>query len=198
MIVLPTSYLPSIQYFGMLAKSKKVFIETYETYPKQTIRNRCTIYTSNGKLDLIIPVKKPNGNHTKTRDIKICYNEKWQAMHWRAIESAYNSSPFFLFYKDDFRDILLSGKYNKLIEINHSLTTLIIDLTGIKVDMEFSTSFRKTYDQDYRNFKPLKGVKNIFPVYKQVFDRKHGFIQNLSIIDLLFNKGPDTIDLIKK
>ncbi len=198
MVVLPTAYLPTVQYFTILARNSKVLIEACETFPKQTCRNRCTIYSSNGKLDLVIPVNKPDGNHTQTKKILVCYDENWQINHWRAIESAYNSSPFFMFYRDDFNEIMLNGKFEKLIDINHSLITLVNDLIGIESDIKHTTEFRKSYEHDYRN--EINNINNEikYPVFRQVFNHKFGFIPNLSIIDLLFNLGPETKEYLHK
>jgi hypothetical protein len=100
-ILLATAYLPPVQYFMAIVNADDVYIEKHETYHKQTFRNRCEIYTANGKLPLTIPVIKVNGNHTRIDEITISDQYKWQILHWRAIKIAYSNSPFFLYYKDD-------------------------------------------------------------------------------------------------
>ena len=95
-----TAYFPPISYVAAMLNKQVVVVEQYETFPKQTYRNRAVVATANGLLPLSVPVVRTNGNHTYTKDMDICYNENWAAKHWRAIESAYNSSPYFLYYKD--------------------------------------------------------------------------------------------------
>lgn len=197
MIILPTSYLPNIEYFSILNSAKTVFIEIHETYPKQTYRNRAEILAANGILNLSIPVKKVQGNKTKTGQIKIDYTEQWNIKHWRAIESAYNSSPFFIYYKDDLQPHFRENLPGSLTEFNLKLTETICSFCGIKCEMAFSAYYEDKMHQqliDYRNhFTPKTRIKKKFPVYKQVFANKYDFINNLSIIDLLFNCGPESI-----
>ena len=96
-----TAYFPPISYVAAMLDKQVVVVEQYETFPKQTYRNRAVVATANGLLSLTVPVVRINGNHTYTKDMAICYNENWAVKHWRAIESAYNSSPYFLYYKDE-------------------------------------------------------------------------------------------------
>ena len=196
--VLSTSYLGNIQYFTKFIIYKKVLIEQYETYLKQSYRNRCYIVGTNGLLPLIIPVKKVTGNATKTKDILVDYDTDWQRVHWNSIVSAYRSSPFFEFYEDDF-----IGFYNArekyLLDLNSKLLTLILDYLEADCEIKLTEKYIKSYncEEDYRKMlnpkKRLMQTDNRFIpyVYNQVFAEKHGFIENLSIIDLLFNEGPD-------
>ncbi len=202
MVILPVAYLPSIKYFALLNKYELVYIEKHETYPRQTHRNRCVIYSANGKLNLSIPVSKPSGRHTKTKDVEICYDENWQTTHWRAIESAYNSSPFFLYYKDDLYTFFSGKKTKNLLEYNINLINLLIRLINMKCKILYTDSFIKTYNSnhDYRNI--FSGKEKYdrfdFPDYPQVFSYKYGFIPNLSIIDLLFNMGAETKNYLSR
>lgn len=192
MVVFSTAYLPPVQYFGEVSGFKEILIEACETYPRQTYRNRCSIYTANGALDLSIPVHKPEGNRTKTKEVRISYRENWQQIHMRAIESAYNASPFYLYYKDELTPFFLEKKYKYLLEFNTELFKVICNCCGIECRTKFTDSFRKEREQDYRNcFSPKKRDIAI-PAYPQVFGHKFGFIPGLSIIDLLFNLGPET------
>ena len=201
-LILSTSYLPPIEYFTSIINSKEAVIEKKESYKKQTFRNRCEIYSSNGKLSLSIPIIKVNGHNTKTEDIRISFKENWQKNHWRAIESAYNSSPFFLYYKDDFIKFF-TEKDENLINFNYELLMLLFEMLGIDCKVEFTTKFIKYYDENYIDKRNIISPKhNIncyenFPPYTQVFNSKHGFIPNLSIIDLIFNEGPNAIEYIK-
>ena len=198
-ILLSTAYLPPIQYFQLIAGAQRVFIEQYETYTKQTYRNRCEIFASNGKLSLTIPVSKINGNRTKIKDIAISEHKNWQINHWRAIKSAYNSSPFFLYYKDDIKNFF-EKPFEKLLDFNTGLLMQILELIGVDKEIVFTESYNKTLEDilDYRNFfSPKKAIKNInIKFYPQVFESKFGFIPGLSIIDLLFNEGPNTLSYL--
>ncbi len=199
------AYLPPIEYFMYFINCEEVELEAYETYPKQTYRNRCYIYEANGVNSLHIPVIKPFGNKSKTKDVLISYRQNWQIIHWRAICSAYSNSPFFLYYKDALEPFYQNKMY-RLIDFNSKLIFLILQEIGVEKDIKLSNSFEKNIVNciDFRiNLNPKKKDKKIlpeikYPVYNQVFDSKHGFKKNLSIIDLLFNKGPDTLEYIKE
>jgi len=195
-VLLSTAYLPPVHYFIIMANASHVLLEQYETYPKQTYRNRCEIYTANGKIPLIIPVHKPNGNHTMTKDILVSGHEKWQLLHWRAIKTAYANSPFFLYYQDELQP-LFEEKVNGLIDFNTKLLHTILDLIGLKSRISFTTEFIADQAEvlDYRWRITPKKTFDELPAkeYYQSFNEKHGFIPNLSIIDLLFNLGPETL-----
>ncbi len=201
MALIPTAYLPPVSYFVILTKYKEVRIERYETYPKQTYRNRCRILTANGPLNLIIPVTKKNSLSGKTGDISICYEEGWQINHWRAIESAYNSSPFFLYYADDLYLYYSNMEISKLFDFNYQLISGLLSLMGMNCSLKVSENYLKAgeTDNDYRQyFNPKKKVnKELFSTYNQVFGNKFGFIPDLSIIDLLFNKGPESVNYLE-
>ncbi|NTW32235.1 MAG: WbqC family protein [Bacteroidetes bacterium] len=192
-MVFSTAYLPPIEYFKELAKYRSIYIDKYENYIKQTYRNRCNIYTANGKLSLSVPVIKTTGNHTKIKDIEIDNNQAWQHIHWLSIESAYNSSPFFLYYRDYFEPFY-NKKFKYLIDLNTELLYLLLKLCDISCEIKFSESYIETSEilKDYKSIispKNKKSLVPIFPEYTQVFDDKHGFMQNLSIVDLLFCEG---------
>lgn len=199
-IILSTSYLPPIEYFALLLKSKNVIIEQNETYKKQTYRNRCNIYSEKGVMALSIPVNKPNGNASKTKDIELIYSEKWNKNHWKAICSAYQSSPFFLYYQDDLEEIFIR-KYERLLDFNMDLMKKLIELIDIDVNISFTDNFIKPNSSinDFRFSISPKIDSSIkkFPSYIQVFNDRHGFIKNLSIIDLLFNMGPETLAYLR-
>ena len=190
----PLLFFPPIEFFYYLLNSDKTVFEIMETYPKQTYRNRCAIYSANGLLDLSIPVKKPNGNHTLIKNIVISYEEDWKNKLWRALEAAYNSSPYFLFYKDDIKEAFMIPE-DHLFKFNLSLLKLICIMLGIEPKYDLSEIYHKKYGKsiDQRNaFNPKKKSDIlIYPEYTQVFSEKFGFKKNLSIIDLLFNLGPE-------
>lgn len=198
-VLLPIAYLPSITYFTLLKSAENAIIEQFETYPKQTYRNRCEIYTEKGKTALVIPVSKPNGNRTKTADIQIFNTDNWYVKHWRAIESAYQASPFFLYYKDELKSFY-DGSHKKLLDLNLALTSHFCNLFDIKTSITLSADYidKKDINFDYRDkLSPKKQpIIHNFLKYTQVFDARHGFIPNLSILDLLFNLGPESGDYL--
>ncbi|OYT13886.1 MAG: hypothetical protein B6I19_02810 [Bacteroidetes bacterium 4572_114] len=199
-ILLSTAYLPPVHYFAIMAKAGNVFIEQYETYSKQTYRNRCEIYSANGKIPLAIPVHKPSGNHTITKDIIVSNHEKWQLLHWRAIKTAYANSPFFLYYQDELEPFFRE-KVSGLLDFNTKLMGAILDMIGLKIKIDYTTDFVMEPDEvlDYRWKITPKKMFDEFPAkgYYQSFNEKHGFIPNLSIIDLLFHLGPETGDYLR-
>lgn len=195
MILLPTSYLPPISYFALLAQNDEVVIEQYETFPKSTYRNRATILSANGPLDLSVPIVRTNGNHTMTKDIGISYAEKWPIKHWRAIESAYNSSPYFLYYQDGLKKIILNPQ-ESILQLNGQLLDFLLKKLHIKAQTSYSMDYMPPTGEsgDYRAvFCPKKANDGLhMPEYPQVFETRYPFQPNLSILDLLFNIGPDS------
>ncbi|HLN53827.1 MAG TPA: WbqC family protein [Lentimicrobium sp.] len=199
-VVLPLSYLPSIDQYCFLAQNQTVSFEVYETFPKQTCRNRTWILSANGVFRLTVPVIKPNGNKTKTAEILIDYKTHWNIIHWRAISSAYNKSPFFLYYRDDFEQIFLNP-HESLIGFNLSLIDLINKFLKIHTPVELTTGFIKNYglmeDKRYCD-KNISSTHFILKPYTQVFSDRMPFISNLSIIDLLFNEGPLALNYLQE
>lgn len=197
-----TAYFPPISYVAAMLDKPVVVVEQYETFPKQTYRNRAVVATANGLLPLSVPVIRTNGNHTYTKDMDICYNENWAAKHWRAIESAYNSSPYFLYYKDDV-EAILNKKHRTLLELNMDILAFVFKKLKVAKDIMLSTDFVLAEDvatiEDYRNrFSPKNKEIIQLPPYDQVFEDRYGFQQDLSILDLLFNMGPDSLGYLKE
>ena len=204
-LLLSTAYFPALEYFVRFFKHKKVLIDIHETYPKQTWRNRCRIFTTNGPMDLSIPVERPNGNNSKTAEIIISSHNAWQKIHWRGIESAYRNAPFFIYYRDLVENLIMDVKTTLLLELNKQILGQILKELGIHKSVEYTNSFviNSAGSADYRfSISPkAKDRSNInemiFEPYYQVFANKFGFQPNLSILDLLFNNGPDTLEYLR-
>ena len=191
--LLPTAYLAPISYYAILLQHKNCNIEMHEHFVKQSIRNRCEIYGANGRLRLTIPKERKGSSKTIIKEIKISYKEDWQKLHWNAIKSAYNSSPFFEYYSNEL-EVFYQGKESNLMIFNNKLQEVILDLLQEEnnstptVEYLHSGNFTDLRNNDFKVANPEK--------YNQVFMEKHGFIPNLSILDLLFNLGPESSDYL--
>lgn len=192
--IFPTAYLPSIEYVSMFLKTDDVSIELYETYQKQSCRTRCNVMTANGIQTLTIPVIKTNGNHTLTKDIEISYKEAWQQIHLRCLESAYRKSAYFDYYFPYFEKIY-KQKFNTLIELNDYCLKTILKLLKVKKEYSYTEDFEKIVDDKDFRISLSKNNYNNFEMrpYYQVFADRHGFVSNLSIVDLLFNEGSNSV-----
>lgn len=195
-----TAYLAPVEYYAVLANAKSVILEQHEFYQKQSYRNRCNIASSAGPMTLSIPVEKLSGEKCLIRDVKISGHGNWQQQHWKSIESAYNSSPFFEYYEDDFIPFY-EKKWNFLWDFNQNLMGKINELLDIQPNIVFLDSYISAYDSqtDLRDIIHPKGNKLIaqLPHYYQVFESRTGFLPGLSIIDLLFNMGNESIFILK-
>jgi hypothetical protein len=193
-VLLPTAYLPPINYFSLLLKNETVFIEKHEHFVKQTYRNRCDILSSNGLLSLSIPLQK-NADKEVISEKRISYAENWQINHWRAITSAYKNSAYFEYFEDEFKPFYFE-EHEFLMEFNTKLTELILHILRQKKEIKFTSEYSKEFPGlDLRETLNIK-QETINQKYFQVFGDKLGFTPNLSVIDLLFNKGLGTVDYL--
>jgi len=193
--ILSLAYLAPVEYYKVLANSSEIFIEKEENYIKQTYRNRCKILTANGVMDLIIPVEKSEGNKPSIKDVKISVHSDWQKQHWRAIVSAYSSSPFFEYYEDDLYPFF-KKKWLFLWDFNLEIQNKIIELLDLETQINFTEKF-EPFPADKRidlreEFHPKRQSKIEYSPYYQVFRGKFGFVKGLSVIDLLFNMGNES------
>jgi hypothetical protein len=194
-VSLSVAYLAPVEYYSAIAKADMVILENCDSYVKQTYRNRCQIATANGKLVLSIPVEKLAGEKSLTRDIRISEHNDWQIHHWRSIESAYNSTPFFEFYKDDLLPFY-EKKWNFLWDFNVEIQTKILELLDLKTNVQLTKEYNSTLPENVIDMResihPKKDNSIENKPYYQVFEQRFGFQPNLSIIDLLFNMGNES------
>jgi len=185
--IFPTAYFPSIGYLNVFFEQSNSVIEIQESFPKQTIRNRCEILTSNGIHRLSVPVTKINGSKTLTKDIGIDYSKKWQNEHWRAIQSAYASSPYFEDYGFRVKEIIYNCP-ESLTKLNLVILKFIFEILDLNPEINLSEKYKIDYDLDFRNTDFM--IRQPIDNYQQVFSYDKEFTSNLSFLDLLFNEGP--------
>ena len=197
--VLPMFYLPPVEYFTQLNRYKPdILIEREEHFPKQTYRNRANIYSPEGILTLVVPVVKGSKTHTKIKDVKISYDFAWQRLHWQSLSACYRRSAYFEYYEDDFAPFFES-KTTYLFDYNEQLLQLLLKLTKIKTEISYTDEYHADYSNlhDFRNsIHPKKETDMQQKPYFQVFEERNGFLKNLSIIDLLFNQGPQSVNYL--
>tara|TARA_B100000614_G_C14558271_1_gene496310 strand:- start:783 stop:1379 length:597 start_codon:yes stop_codon:yes gene_type:complete len=190
------AYLPSVNYMSWVINQRKLYFITSGHYQKQTYRNRAEIYGPNGKLKLIIPITKNKDlNHQKDIETRVDNNFLWQRNHWRSLQMSYRASPYFEFYEDAFYPFY-NNKILSLMELNISLIKVILKLLKFEILIEEKKFNEINEKKDLINTKNTATTLNL--KYNQVFNNKHGFLNNLSVIDLLFNLGPKSLDYLKK
>lgn len=196
-ILLPVFYLPPISWFSeFLNPENEVVFEQFETFPKQTFRNRTNIYGANGKLSLIIPINH-NGSR-KFKDTEMSYREDWQKLHWKSIKTAYQSSPYFEYYEDKLIK-LFENKEKFLLDFNIKSINIILDI--LKTEKAYSLNKEYIKNPEEVNFREKFSAKipseYEMDEYYQTFSDKMGFLNDLSIVDLICNKGPESMTYIK-
>jgi hypothetical protein len=199
MLLHPT-YFPNIAHFRAILKTESVLFEVNDNYQKQTYRNRCEIYGANGKLALTVPVNYTQKNRQKSKDVQISDSSNWQIQHLKSLESAYRMSPFYEFYIDDLTP-LFETKFKFLLDLNLKCFEILSEALELNKAITTTTVFMVIggSKDDFRFLVNPKVALNLsFKEYTQVFTQKHGFIPNLSILDLLFNEGPNTGNFLYK
>ncbi|WP_299781870.1 WbqC family protein [uncultured Formosa sp.] len=197
--LLHPTYFPNIAHMAAIAKSNVVTFEMDDNFAKQTYRTRTYIYAANGKLLLNIPVIYTQKNRQKYRDVKISNTENWQSVHWKSLLSAYKTSPFFEYYEDDLRP-LFETEAEYILDFNLKCFETISECLQLEKSIRKTEEFKHEVDNtlDLRNLvNPKSAVNFQNNKYTQVFDNKHGFINNLSVLDLLFNEGPNALDYLE-
>ena len=199
--VLHPTYFPSIAHYVIFAQTEQIVFEMEDNFQKQTYRNRTYIYGANGKLMLNVPVQHVKSLfHVKYKEIRIANETTWQRLHWKSLESAYRTSPYFEYYEDELRP-LFEKKYTFLMDINLDTFQFINDC--LQLDVANTTT--SIYESEVLDMQDLRSMVNVkkepnytLDTYKQVFDDKHGFLSNLSILDLLFNEGTNALTYLEK
>lgn len=189
-ILIQPTYFPSISHYVTMVQSDSITFEMEDNFQKQTNRNRMYIYSPNGLQMLNIPIKHCKEAHQRTKDVRIEYDFNWQKQHFKSLDAAYRSSPYFEYFEDDFLQ-LFEKKYDFLIDLNFKAMEIISKCIGIPLVYQQTSEYFSEPNNliDYRHLANGKKDAATFSEYTQVFDDKHGFIHNLSILDLLFNEG---------
>jgi len=193
---LSSAYFGPVQWYQKLHRSEVCFLERYDHFIKQTYRNRCVIATTAGTQTLSVPIERYEGDKCIMRDIRISDHGNWRHLHWNALASAYGESPFFDFYADDLRPFF-EKKYEFLFDFNLQITLKVCELLDIQPNIQLTNAYASPQENDFRDVirpkHPLPDVSFSPKPYWQVYQQKHGFLPNLSILDLLFCQGNEAI-----
>ena len=199
-ILLHPTYFPSISHFVAIVKAESITFEAEDNFQKQTNRNRMYIYSPNGVQLLNIPVKHaPVSGHQKFKDVKIETAFDWQKQHFKSLEAAYRTSPFFEYFEDDIRPVF-ETKHKYMMDLDFQIMEIVCQCLGMPFTYDKTSEYFHEA-QGFTDLRPLANGKkdpNQFDPYTQVFEEKHGFINNLSILDLLFNEGRYALDYLRK
>ena len=201
-VLLSTTYFGPVQWYQKLYRYNDVFIDWHESFQKQTYRNRCLIATTQGIQALTVPVV--HGSKASINEILISDHGNWRHLHWQALQSAYGDSPFFEYYEDDLRPFFAERNWERLVDYNDAICKKMCELLDFQPNIILSSEFRvqSSCEQasnlsDFRQVispkHPLEDTDFKPHPYYQVYQQKHGFLPNLSILDLLFNMGPESI-----
>ena len=202
--ILGSAYLAPIEYYTKLLVYETVYVERFDCYMKQTYRNRCMIASADGILSLTVPVEKGNDAKCLMKDVRISEHGNWRHVHWNAFTAAYRHSPFFDYYADEFR-VFFERKYEFLFDFNEALCRWFCEQIDFQSHIVPSETYLMPFPDadDFREIihpkRDFREVDSAFcpKPYYQVFREKTGFLPNLSIVDLLFNMGPESILVLK-
>lgn len=197
--LLATTYFGPVQWYQKLNQSDRCLIECHDHFIKQTYRNRCVIATTNGLQALTVPIERFEGAHCAMLNIRISDHGSWRHLHWNALLSAYGESPFFEFYADDIRPFF-ERRWDFLVDFNMEITQKMCELLDIQPHITLTDAYVSAEDVGVTDYRDVIRPKNPLPDdrfqprrYYQVYEQKYGFQPNLSILDLLFNEGPEAV-----
>ena len=197
--LLTSTYFGPVQWYQKLNQSDCCLIERHDHFVKQTYRNRCVIATTSGLQALTVPIERYEGAHCEMRDIRISNHGSWRHLHWNALQSAYGESPFFEFYADDLRPFF-ERRWEFLFDFNTAITRKMCELLDVHPQIAFTEAYASAEEEGVTDFRDAIRPKHPLPDdgfrprrYYQVYEQKHGFQPNLSILDLLFNEGPEAV-----
>lgn len=197
--LLATTYFGPVQWYQKLNQSDRCLIERHDHFIKQTYRNRCVIATTNGLQALTVPIERFEGAHCAMLNIRISDHGSWRHLHWNALQSAYGESPFFEFYADDIRPFY-ERRWDFLVDFNMEITQKMCELLDIQPHITLTDAYVSADQEGVTDYRDAIRPKNPLPDdsfqprrYYQVYEQKHGFQPNLSILDLLFNEGPEAV-----
>lgn len=199
-VLLHPTYFPSIAQFHLLLNYPCV-LEISDNYQKQTLRNRTYIYGANGKQALNLPIKHVGGDTGRQlyRDVKVENHFAWQRLHWKSLETAYRTSPYFEYYEDDLVRIF-ERSYTYLLDVNIDTIETVLACFFMHINFDTTSIYEK--EPQCKDYRYLSSAKKEYPVtmplYHQIFSDKHGFIPNLSILDLLFHEGPNATEYLNQ
>lgn len=203
--LLSSTYFGPVQWYQKLFRYDKVLLEQHDNFTKQTYRNRCVIATTNGLQALSIPIERYDGLKCKMKDVRISNHGNWRHVHWNALQSAYGESPFFEFLADDLCSFF-ERRWDYLFDFNLAITNKMCELLDIEPKILPTTDYgivsgeRNEMSGNIPDFRDVIRPKSPLPDadfrpqrYYQVYEQKHGFQPNLSILDLLFNLGNEAV-----
>lgn len=196
-MIYPALYNGPLQYFARLVKEEEILLEQNDSYIKQTYRNRCRIMGPNGLLTLSIPVKRKRGSKSLFKEIRVDYDTPWNKVHWKSLNAAYATSPFFEYFSDELLPFY-EKRFEFLLDLNTGLLDRTLQMMGLNIPLRLSEDFTPIGGEDDPRYfihpKKEKADPNFSQQpYHQVFEEKLGFHPNLSILDLLFNEGPASL-----
>ncbi len=199
MSVIVSSFMPfpSIAWWIAAVKSDTIILDKAEHFEKMSYRNKYYITGANGPITLSIPLADGREQRKAMKDVEICNRERWQVQHWRTLVSVYKRSPYFEHYEPGLEKIFHTP-YTLLSEFNLASIEWLKTQLKLKTDISFADAYLKEYENatDLRNLKRSKDTNRDYPVYYQLFEERHGFVPNLSLLDLLFSEGPMTMELL--